>query len=139
MGVEQASLGVVVGAEVEEVAAEVDRMDTTLMMVLMAPMVLHAGALLLLEIQEIQEVVGVVEAVAVAVAVEDTAQGDTLEVHMVEVHIMVEEYMAAVHIMVEEYMAAVHMVEGYMAAVHMVELYMVEDMVEENMAEETTL
>ena len=76
MGVEQASLGVVVGAEVEEVAAEVDRMDTTLMMVLMAPMVLHAGALLPMEIQEIQEVAEVVEAEveveAEAEVVEDT-------------------------------------------------------------------
>jgi len=75
MGVEQASLGVVVGAEVEEVAAEVDRMDTTLMMVLMAPMVLHAGVLLPMEIQEIQEVAEVVEAEVEVEAevVEDTA------------------------------------------------------------------
>jgi len=43
------------GAEVEEVAVAVDGVDTTVTMVLMAPMALPAGTLLLMEMTETRE------------------------------------------------------------------------------------
>jgi len=54
--------------EVEEVAAVVEGVDTTVMMELMALMALLAGALLQMEVPEIRETTEEVEVVVVVVA-----------------------------------------------------------------------
>jgi len=57
--------------EVEEVAAVVEGVDTTVMMELMAPMALLAGALLQVEVPEIREITEEVEEEEVVAAAED--------------------------------------------------------------------